>query len=157
MSLTKRAKVSVIALSSVLFLLGLATGIRLLYLGPLGIRAGDERVLARLTITNGLTFVVVAHRNESAIEAYTVHLYRVNDDGRTAKYLLAFEDSYWWRCSLHLSHDGREVEVSWAGQLAARYSFDKESVIWADHVAPQHGELDQSGRVQQLLAEVTHR
>jgi hypothetical protein len=152
MNLTKTAKGPVKALLSALFVLGLAAGIRLLCLGPFGIRPADERVLAQLTTTNGPTFVVVAHRNESAIEAYTVHLYRINDDGRTAKYLVAFEDSYWWDCSLHLSHDGREVEVSWAGQLAARYSFDKQSVIWADHVAPQDGEWDQSGRVQKLVA-----
>ena len=48
-------------------LLGIATGIRLFYLGPFGIRTGDERILALLTLTNGSTFVVVARRNDNPI------------------------------------------------------------------------------------------
>jgi hypothetical protein len=148
MIVPRPAKALLRALLLVLFLLG----IRLFYLGPFGIRPGDERMLARLSTTNGSTFVVMACRNESCIEAYTVHLYRVDADGRTAKYLLAFEDSYWWGCSLHLSADGRGVEVRAGGQLAGRYSFDKGSMIWVDHLAPQDGEWDQSGHIQKLLS-----
>lgn len=140
------------ALLPIALLLGLATGIRLFHLGPFGIRPGDERLLARLALTNGSTFVVMTRRNEDLIEAYTVRLYSIDAKGRTAQYLLAFEDSYWWGCSLRLSRDGREVEVRAEGRLEARYSFDKRSVIWEDHLPPQDGEWDQSGHVQKLLA-----
>jgi hypothetical protein len=111
-------------------------------------------VLARLNLTNGSTCVVVTRRNEDLIEAYTVNLYWISDDGRTTRYLLAFKDSYWWGCSLRVSRDGREVEVRADGELAARYSVDKREVVWVDGLPPPRVNWDQSGHVQELLLRV---
>src|SRR5205807_10590244 len=88
-----------------------AMGLRLFHLGPLGIRPGNERVLARLTLTNGSTFAVVALRNRDLLEAYTVNLYRLDRNGGTQRYLLGFEESYWWGCALRLSNNQREIEI----------------------------------------------
>jgi|SRR5215471_11727119 len=137
-------------LVAVLLLLG--TGIRLFHLGPFGIRPGDERVLTRLTLTNGATFAVVARRNDNIIEAYTVNLYRIDADGTTTWYLLGFKDSYWWKCSLRLSADRQVIQVRADGQAVARYSFDRGFVTWIDGLPAQSGWQDNSGHVQKLLA-----
>ena len=132
-------------------LLLLATGLRLFHLGPLGIRPGNERVLARLTLTNGSTFAVVARRNDNLIEAYTVNLYRLDTNGVTVRYLLGFEDSYWWGCVLRLSANQREIEVRADGQPTARYSLDDVLVTWVDGLPPPRGWTDNSGHVEKML------
>ena len=129
-------------------------GIRMFHLGPFGIRLGDERVLAQLTFTNGPTFAVVARRNDNLVEAYTVKLYRLDANGLTTQYLLGFEDSYWWACSLRLSGNRRDIEVRADGASAARYSLDKGFVTWVDGLPPQEGGTDNSGHIQKLLAEL---
>jgi len=107
----------------------LVIGIRLFHLGPFRIHPGDNLLLAHLSFTNGPEFFVIGHRNESAGEPYTVNLYKVETDWQTSRYLMAFEDSYWWGCSINSNTTSGEIEIRADGEVAARYLPAKDLVM----------------------------
>src|ERR1051325_7422727 len=105
----------------VLGIIVLLGGIRLLYLGPFGIRPGDNVLLAHSALGDRCDFYAIGRRTEYVTEPWGVTLYKVESDHRTSHYYLAFEDSYWWGCSIRSNDISHEVEIQANGKVTARY------------------------------------
>ena len=126
-------------------------GIRLFHLGPLGIRPGDDIFLAKLVSTNGPQFFVMGHRTPSVTEPYEVTLYKVEPDHKTFSYYLAFEDSYWWGCSIRSNVASGDVEIQADGGLTARYVPSKDLVISDAYKVPIQAKAAEYAELQVLL------
>jgi len=98
-------------------------------LGPPGIRQGDDLLLATLSDSDGARFYVIAHRTDHLIDAYEVTLYRVTLGKDAWSYYLAFEDGFWWGCTLGWSKGRKELEIRANGTIAARYIPEKDEII----------------------------
>jgi hypothetical protein len=127
-------------------------GVRLFHLGPLGIRPGDDIFLAQLLFTNGPQFFVIGHRTQFLTEPYEVTLYKVEPDHKTFSYYLAFEDSYWWACSIRSNSVSGDVEIRADGCLTARYIPGKDLVISDAYKVPIPARKAEYGQLQLLLA-----
>ncbi len=126
-------------------------GIRLFHLGPLGVRPGDNVLLAQLLSTNGPQFFVIGHRTEFVTEPWEVTLYKVEPDQKTFSYYLAFEDSYWWGCSISSNSYSGEVEIRSDGGLTARYIPTKDLVISDAYKVPMQARHADYAELQALL------
>jgi hypothetical protein len=125
----------------------------LAHFGPLGVRAGDDVMCSELIQTNGPNFCIIAHRTGELIDAYHVFLYRIEQNGETYKYVLGYEDSFWWGSSLLPSEAGHEIEIRAFGKLVARYVFDTGSVMCVgENYPPEHGQKISNDAVQKLLS-----
>ncbi|HSU57103.1 MAG TPA: hypothetical protein VLT36_23885 [Candidatus Dormibacteraeota bacterium] len=129
----------------------LLSGIWLFHLGPFSIHPGDNLLLAHLSFTNGPEFFVIGHRNESAVEPYTINLYKVETDRRTSRYLMAFEDSYWWGCSIKSNTASGEIEIRAGGGVAARYLPGKDLLMSESLKVAQPAHSVHFGELQDLL------
>jgi hypothetical protein len=148
----KHASKTVIILAVVLALL---FGLRLFQLGPFGIRAGDDLVLARTTLAGGARLFVVAHRTESIAEPYEVTLYRVEPDDKVFLYWMGYEDSFWWGCSIRSDQDASLLQIRADGSVAAYYKVQDQSLTFPDdryHYGVQTGRKAESNTVPVVLA-----
>jgi len=126
--------------------------VTLFHLGPLNIRPGDRFVLAHLSLKGGTEFFAVGHRTEFLTEPYEVTLYKVEPDRSTSLYYLAFEDSYWWNCSIRSNELSREIEVRADGGVVARYLPGKNLVISDAYKVPSPAYEVKYWQLEQLLA-----
>jgi len=125
--------------------------IRLFHLGPFRIHPGDNILLAHLSLTNGPEFFVIGHRNESTAEPYMVNLYRVETDRRTFQYSMAFEDSFWWGCSIRSNTVSGEIEIRADGGVAARYLPAKDLVMSESYKVAQPAQSIHVWELEKLL------
>ncbi|MBI3849269.1 MAG: hypothetical protein HY298_03105 [Verrucomicrobia bacterium] len=145
-----RMKIGTIGVLALLLILSL---VRLGHWGPIGVKAGDDVLCSKLTLTNGQKFCVVAHRTGEVIDAYHVFLYRVEPSGDCYKFTLGDEDSFWWGCSLRPAKAGGEIEIRAFGQLVAKYVPSKDSVVCLDEKRPpENGRKTSSAVVEKLLS-----
>lgn len=107
-------------------------GCALFHFGPPGIKAGEDRILSSLTLTNGSKLFLVAHRTGHPIEAYKVSLFRVEPDKSVFVNWLGFEDGYWWGASLSDNPATGKVQIRAFGGLIGEYSVAAGSVKFAD-------------------------
>ena len=134
------------------FLFGvLLLGIRLFHVGPFGVNPGDNILLARLSLTTGPTFYVVAHRTTYTTEPYEVTLYKIEQGSNASSYYLSFEDSYWWNCSIRSNGSSGEIEIRADGAISARYLPAKDLVISPACKTPIAARSVNYGDVQQIL------
>jgi hypothetical protein len=103
-------------------------------------------------LTNGPEFFVIGHRTDSLTEPYEVTLYKVEPDHRTSSYYLAFEDSYWWGCSIRSNSVSGEIEIRADGGLCARYLPKKDLVISDAYKVPIQAASADYADLQRLLA-----
>lgn len=108
----------------------------LYHLGPIGIKAGDERVLANHQLANGDRLFIIAHRTESWIEPYNIRLYRVHQETNYFVCFLSHEDAYWWGCSFIHPGAGDDIGIKAFGISLATYVASNHSVVWNDHNRP---------------------
>ena len=141
-----------IAIGILLALGAVFVGILLFHLGPFGVRPGDNIFLAQLLSTNGPQFFVIGHRTESVTEPYEVTLYKVERDHKTFSYYLAFEDSYWWGCSVRSNTTSGEIEIRADGGLTARYIPSKDLVTSDAYKVPIQARAGDYAELQTLLA-----
>ncbi|HEX5219554.1 MAG TPA: hypothetical protein VFZ59_08290 [Verrucomicrobiae bacterium] len=141
----RRHKIAILAL-----VIGVLVGLRLFHLGPFGIRAGDEVVLARFAATNGVRLCVVARRTESIGEPYVVRLYRTEASGEVFMYYMGYEDSYWWACSIRPTADPRVLHIRADGSVAAIFRLNDNSLIFPNdyyNYGTQTGRMAESNTV----------
>jgi len=135
------------------FALGtLLLAIRLFHLGPFGIRPGDDILLARLSSINGPSFFVIGHRTKFATEPYEVTLYKIGPSNRVSSYYLAFEDSYWWGCSIKSNRKSGEIEIRADGAVSARYVPVKDVVVSDAYRIPISARAADYAQVQKLIS-----
>src|SRR5215472_11798496 len=117
---------------------GVLVSSALLYqFGPPGIKPGQKRVLASLRLPNGNQVYIVTRRTGSALEPYTVTLYRIDPETNGFWYYLGHQDPYWWGCSLKLNEpasDRVEIRAFWASEAA--YSISNDCVAWPGRKRP---------------------
>jgi hypothetical protein len=114
-------------------------GCALFHFGPPGLKAGDNRVLSTLTLTNGSKLFLVARRTGHPIEAYEVSLFRVESDKSVFVNWLGFEDGYWWGASLSDNPTTGKVKIRAFGGLIGEYSVSAGSVRFTDKKEPEPG------------------
>lgn len=102
----------------------------LFHFGPPGIKAGEDRILSSLLLTNGSKLFLVAHRTGHAIDAYEVSLFRVDDMTNVFVSWLGYEDGYWWGGALSPEFSKNSVKIKVFGGTVATYSLSNDSVIW---------------------------
>jgi hypothetical protein len=112
--------------------IGLLLGLRLFHLGPFGIRAGDDVVLARHKTADGVRFCIIAHRTENIGEPYSVTLYRTEPSGAVFSYWMGYEDSFWWGCSIRATDNPRVLQVLVYGSVNAVYNLEAGTLRFLD-------------------------
>jgi len=97
-------------LTAGILLVAIAVALPLIQFGPPGIKVGDDRLLASLSLSNGEALYLVTHRTPSWIDTYEVSLYRVDSRQNVFVNFLGDEQGYWWRSSLKFNPRG-DVEI----------------------------------------------
>ena len=128
-------KLLVIAAGISVLLLGLFV-ISLVWLGPIGMKIGEERILARQDLLDGDKLFVVTFRTKSLGEPYLVRLYRVEPSGKVAVNFLEYEEGYWWGCSLRPTIDGGKIIITALGTEYGTYDTTNRLVVWNDKNRP---------------------
>ena len=116
--------------------LALVTFVILYQFGPPGIKAGEDRILSSMLLTNGNRLVVVTHRTGHPIDAYEVTLYRIDQKTNVFAYYLGHEEAFWWGCSLRASSATNKVQILAFWQPLAAYSIADDSVSWPGEKRP---------------------
>ena len=125
------------------------------HFGPIGIRAGDDVVCSRLTMADGSSLYLVAHRTGQLIDAYQVFLYRIESSHYTYEYRLGNEDSFWWGSSLRKVGAEGTVEIRSFWQPVAKYVQNTGTLEWLhEKRPPDHGRnIGYDDRVKRILSE----
>ena len=108
----------------------------LFHCGPVGVRSGEDRLLARRRLSDGDTLYIIAHRSKSWAEPYEVRLFRLHQKTNCYVNFLAFEDSYWWGCRFAETETNGRVKIYVYGMEVAAYSLNDGSVSWAEPGTP---------------------
>jgi hypothetical protein len=129
-------------------------GIWVWHFGPLGTAKGEKVLCARLSVTNGSQFLVVAERTGEAIDAYHTFLYRIPGDGSVYRYALGYEDSFWWGCSLKQSETPGDINIIDFGRTVARYRKMNDEIIWITGEYPsERGMSVSTAEIKMFLSE----
>lgn len=102
------------------------------HFGPLGIKAGDDLVLASAKLSDASRVFIMAHRTGHLIDAYEVTLYRVSPTNGITINWLGYEDGYWWRCGLSYGNNSNILEIHAFGGLMAEYDITSGDIKWHD-------------------------
>lgn len=143
--------------ATLLLVIALLLGVRLFHLGPFGVRPGDDVVLARFTVKNGVRLFIVAHRTRSVIEPYEVTLYRTEKNGDVFTYWMGYEDSFWWACSIRPSDSPSDLHIRADGFVAAIYHVEDHSLTFVSdhhHYGVQTGRAAESNAVPLVVAQM---
>lgn len=104
----------------------------LFHFGPLGIKSGDDRMLASAKLADASSVFIIAHRTGHFIDAYEVTLYRVSSPNDIYINWLGYEDGYWWGCNLKFGVKSNILEIHAFGRLMAEYDISTGNVKWSD-------------------------
>jgi hypothetical protein len=128
--------------------------LRLLHMGPRKLKPGDNVLLAKLLSGNGPTFLVIGHRTQYATEPFEVVLYKIGLDKRISSYYLAFEESFWWNCSIKSNLRSGEIEIRADGCVVARYLPSVDQVVSTAYKIPIGPQSVPSSELDKLLSSV---
>jgi hypothetical protein len=123
-------KLKRLAICGLLIACLLITALILFHCGPIGVRAGENRVLATRQLVNGDKLYIVAERTDSWVEPYQVRLYRLNQNSNWFVNFLTFEDSFWWKCRFEGSETDGQIGIVVSGTKIAAYSLSNSEVKW---------------------------
>jgi hypothetical protein len=110
-------------------------GLPVFHLGPsLHLRKGGQ-VMHSTVLPDGSRLILAQKANENWIEAFTVSLYRVYPDGKVHRWLIGFEESYWWLGRLR-ARTSNVVEIQSLGFSLCRYDLTTGLLTWNDNYHP---------------------
>jgi len=130
---------------------------RLLLLGPYGIKPGDVVISARTRFADNSEFVILSQRTPFVTEPYEVTLFRVQPNHETSSYYLAFEDPYWWNCTIRSNEAAGTVEIRVGSAIVATYLPADDSIKSRAYGIPIKARCVQYSELQQLISAARKR
>jgi hypothetical protein len=129
-SLKRTMKLKRLAICGFLIACLLFMVVILFHCGPIGVRAGENRLLATRKLVNGDKLYILAERTDSWVEPYQVRLYRLNQNSNWFVNFLTFEDSFWWKCRFEGSETDGQIGIIVFNSKIAAYSLSNSEVKW---------------------------
>jgi hypothetical protein len=119
----------------VLSMLAAIPCVLLFHLGPSLCLNEKERVRDTLKLKDGSKMFLAQKPNGNWGEPFSVYVYRVLPDGRVARCLVGYEESYWWFAKLRMKSTN-VVDIRACGQSVCNYDLNGWTLTWNDNSYP---------------------